>query len=186
MLTTHDLIKSEILPHQRYLLGMAFRLTKDEEKAKDLLQDTLLKAIRFIDHYEPGTNAKAWITQVMRNQFLNDYCAQSKVRLLPLLGYPLEADSDRPEHLAVSSDLQQEITANVFSDEMSQALSSLSSDLRLIVLLTDVNDLSYDETAALLNIPLGTVRSRLSRGRNKLKQILLSNQSFQTTYRIRA
>ena len=166
------LFDKEFLPNADALYNFAYHLTFDEEDSNDLVQDTFLKAWRFINSYQEGTNAKAWLFKILKNTFINEY-RRKKVR-------PAEVDyedfltyqeSDDTRQVG-SLDLRQEIFQNMLGDEMTKAINELPVDFRTIILLCDVEDFSYEEIAKIIDIPIGTVRSRLFRARNMLKDKL--------------
>jgi RNA polymerase sigma factor (sigma-70 family) len=153
------------------LYNFAFRLTQHDADAADLVQDTFLKAIKYEDKYEKGTNLKAWLFRILKNTFINEY--NRKARHQPFIDF----DEIRPYHEnelletnapAMYIDLRQEIFDDMLGDEVSIALNSLSQNEQTIILL-DVEDFSYEEMSDILQIPIGTVRSRLFRARNNLK-----------------
>ena len=157
--TTEKIFESEFIPQLDALYAFAFNLTKNESDAEDLVQDTYLKAFRFIDSYEVGTNPKAWLFRILKNSFINKYRSQQK----------------RPQ----SSEIQEDIPTtgnfsfeNLLGDEVTKAMDELPEDYRTVLLLCDIEDFSYEEIADILGIPIGTVRSRIFRARNTLKKKL--------------
>lgn len=165
---------SEFLPHIDAMYNFAFRLTFDEDDAKDLVQETYLKAFRFINSFEEGTNAKAWLFRILKNSFINDYRKKSKE--------PAKVDYNDVESYYNSEDAQIEMTTDLrveslrdmIGDEVSNALNSLAVDFRTVIILCDLEGFTYEEMAKILDIPIGTVRSRLHRARNLLKDKLRS------------
>jgi RNA polymerase sigma factor (sigma-70 family) len=166
------LFDKEFLPHADALYNFAYHLTFDEEDSNDLVQDTFLKAWRFINSYQEGTNAKAWLFKILKNTFINEYRRKkirpAEVDFEDFLTYQ-EADDARQ---VGSLDLRQEIFQNMLGDEMTKAINDLPVDFRTIILLCDVEDFSYEEIAKIIDIPIGTVRSRLFRARNMMKDKL--------------
>ncbi len=159
----------EIIPHLELLYNYALRLTTDPVDAEDLVQDTVVKAYRFFSSYEKGTNAKAWLYRILKNSYINNYRRKSK--------RPAEVDFDeispfydtiRAEHTE-STDLEEKIYRELMDDEVSRALGSLPEDFRTVVTLCDIDGFTYEEIANMLDVPIGTIRSRLHRGRNLLK-----------------
>jgi RNA polymerase sigma factor (sigma-70 family) len=154
--------------------NFAFRLTLDEDDAKDLVQDTYLKVFRFIESFEKGTNAKAWLFKILKNNFINDFRKRSK--------QPNKVDYQDVENFYNSeladtetqhtTDLRIEVLQNLIGDELVIALNSLAVEFRTVLILADVEEFSYEEMAKILNIPIGTVRSRLHRARYMLKDKL--------------
>lgn len=164
----------EFMPHIDALYNFAYHLTYDEENANDLVQETYMKAFRFIDSYDAGTNAKAWLFKILKNAFINEYRKKSKkptkVDYEDFIGYQDNEENSRVEYV----DLRHEIFSGMIGDEVTKALNSLPVDFRTVILLCDVENFSYEEIAKITDIPIGTVRSRLHRARNMLKEKLKS------------
>jgi RNA polymerase sigma-70 factor, ECF subfamily len=163
----------EIIPHLDALYNFGLRLTSDPNDAEDLVQDTVVKAYRFFNSYEKGTNAKAWLFRILKNSYINNYRKKSKK--------PQEVDYDevatfyetiRAERTE-TSDLEDKMFRELIDDDLSNALDSIPEDFRTVVLLCDVEDFTYEEIANMLDVPIGTIRSRLHRGRNLLKVQLM-------------
>jgi RNA polymerase sigma factor (sigma-70 family) len=154
------------------LYNFAYRLTLDEDDANDLVQETYLKAYRFFSSYEQGTNAKAWLFRILKNSFINDFRKKSK--------QPSKVDYQEVESFYNSDDVDENITVDLrvesiqdmIGDEVANALNSLAVDFRTIIILCDLEGFTYEEMAKILDIPIGTVRSRLHRARNLLKEKL--------------
>lgn len=164
----------EFLPHIDSMYNFAYRLTFDEDDAKDLVQETYLKAFRFINSFEQGTNAKAWLFRILKNSFINDFRKRSKE--------PSKVDYQEVEtfynsedtEISATTDLRVETVQHMIGDEISNALNSLAVDFRTVIILCDLEGFTYEEMAKILDIPIGTVRSRLHRARNLLKEKLQS------------
>ena len=160
------------MPHINSMYNFAYRLTLAQDDSKDLLQDTYLKAYRFIDSFQQGTNAKAWLFRILKNSFINDYRKKSKepskVDYQEVETYYNSEDVDRQ----ITPDLRVEALRDMIGDEISNALNSLDVDFRTVIILCDLEGFKYDEMAKILDIPIGTVRSRLHRARNLLKEKL--------------
>jgi RNA polymerase sigma factor (sigma-70 family) len=163
----------EFMPHIDSMYNFAFRLTNDEDDANDLVQDTYLKAFRFINSFERGTNAKAWLFRILKNSFINDYRKKSKE--------PSKVDYQEVEttynsfedaETEFTTDLRVEAVQDMIGDEVATALNSLPVDFRTVIILCDIEGFTYEEMAKILDIPIGTVRSRLHRARNLLKEKL--------------
>lgn len=167
-----QLFTSEFLPCADALYNFAFRLVFDEAAANDLVQETFLKAYRFIQSYEVGTNAKAWLFRILKNSFINDYRKKSKepakVDYQDVESYYNSEDTQ----VEATSDLRVESVQEMMGDEITIALNSLDVDFRTIIILSDLEGFKYEEMAKILDIPIGTVRSRLHRARNLLKEKL--------------
>lgn len=169
----HDeLFEREFLPLIDSLYNFAYHLTYNEEDSNDLVQETYLKAYRFIDSYEKGTNAKAWLFKILKNAFINEYRRKSKqparVDYEDVVAYQ-DLEDARP---AGTVDLRQEIFQGMIGDEVTRAINSLPVDFRTVILLCDVEGFTYEEIAKIIDIPIGTVRSRLHRSREMLKVML--------------
>jgi RNA polymerase sigma factor (sigma-70 family) len=166
------IFNNEFMPHINSMYNFAYRLTLDPDDSKDLLQDTYLKAFRFIDSFQQGTNAKAWLFRILKNSFINDYRKKSKepskVDYQEVESYYNSEDVDRQ----ITPDLRVEALRDMIGDEISNALNSLDVDFRTVIILCDLEGFKYDEMAKILDIPIGTVRSRLHRARNLLKDKL--------------
>jgi RNA polymerase sigma-70 factor, ECF subfamily len=167
----------EIIPHLDALYNFGLRLTSEPNDAEDLVQDTIVKAYRFFDSYEKGTNAKAWLFRILKNSYINNYRKKSKK--------PQEVDYDevatfyetiRAERTE-TSDLEDKMFRELIDDDISNALDEIPEDFRTVVLLCDVEDFTYEEIANMLDVPIGTIRSRLHRGRNLLKAQLMEYAS---------
>ena len=175
---SHDyyvaLFDKEFLPHIDALNTFAFHLTYNESQAKDLVQETYLKAFRFINRYEEGTNAKAWLFKILKNAFINEFRKKSKrpskVDFEEIIAYQDGEEGNITGYM----DLRAEIFENMMGDEITISVNSLPLDFRTVILLCDVEGFTYEEIAKILNIPIGTVRSRLFRARNMLKEKLRS------------
>jgi RNA polymerase sigma factor (sigma-70 family) len=167
-----SIFNQEFMPHINSMYNFAYRLTLDPDDAKDLLQDTYLKAFRFIDSFQQGTNAKAWLFRILKNSFINDYRKKSKepskVDYQEVESFYNSEDVDRQ----ITPDLRVEALQDMIGDEISVALNSLDVDFRTVIILCDLEGFKYEEMAKILDIPIGTVRSRLHRARNLLKEKL--------------
>ena len=165
---------NEFMPNIDSMYNFAFRLTYDEDDAKDLVQDTFLKSYRFINSFQKGTNAKAWLFRILKNSFINDFRKKSKepskVDYQEVEGF---YNSDKANS-TVTTDLRIDTVKDMMGDEISNALNSLAVDFRTVIILCDLEGFTYEEMAKILDIPIGTVRSRLHRARNLLKEKLQS------------
>jgi RNA polymerase sigma-70 factor, ECF subfamily len=164
--------EKEAIPHKDILYNFALRTTGDRDDAYDLLQETFMKAFRFWDKFEKGTNMRAWLFRIMKNSYINRYRKETRE--------PGMVDYDDVENFydsirddsTDSNDLQKTMFKNMLSDEVVNALQSLPGDFRTVVILCDIEQLTYEEIAEFLNCPIGTVRSRLHRGRKILEEKL--------------
>jgi len=175
MKTTADKQKTfnlEVLPHIDALSNYALRLTGDREEASDLLQETCLKAFRFFESFKPGTNCKAWLYRIMKNSFINRYRrAQKRPESVDYDGIQEYYHSIRPDW-EDGNDMQREVFDRLLSDEVTEAVKMLPPDFRTVVILSDLEDFTYEEIAEFVDCPIGTVRSRLHRGRRLLRDYL--------------
>jgi RNA polymerase sigma-70 factor (ECF subfamily) len=139
----------------------------------DLVQETYLKAYRFIDKYHEGTNAKAWLFKILKNAYINEYRKKSKqptkVDFEEIITYHDTDDDSVTGYM----DLREEIFMHMMGDEVTTAINSLPLDFRTVILLCDIEGFTYEEIAKIIDVPIGTVRSRLFRARNMLKDKLL-------------
>ena len=167
------LFESEFYVHINAMYNFAYRLVMDEDEANDLVQDSFLKAYRFFDYYEQGTNAKAWLFRIVRNSFINDYRKKSK-RPASVDYNEIEEfyNSDDDEGTSLTVDLRQETVKQKMGDEVVNAINTLPPEFRMAIILCDIEGFTYEEMSKILDIPLGTVRSRLHRARNVLKEKL--------------
>ncbi len=172
---------AEVIPHLSSLKNYALKLTNDLDDSEDLLQETLLKAFRFFDNYEKGSNAKAWLFKIMHNSFINEY--RKKIK------QPFKVDYDdvqnfyeniKSEEVTTQHYTQDEFY-NVLDDEIVNALANLPDDFRTIVFLSDIEGYSYKEISEFVDCPIGTVRSRLHRTR-KILYALLYKYALENSY----
>ena len=155
------------------LYSTAMRLTRNPAEAQDLVQETYLKAYRFFDRFEPGTNIKAWLFTILRNTHINTYRKASRQQE--------QTDFERVEPFYADPTLfpewsdqapLEEVLRHVVQDDVKRALDALPEVYRMVVLLADMADFSYKEIAAIIDCPEGTVMSRLFRGRRLLRNSL--------------
>src|SRR5438128_1555712 len=159
----------EALVHLDSLYRVALRLTGNAADADDLVQETMLKAYRAWDQYEKGTNAKGWLLTILRNAFINEYRRRTR--------HPETVDLDTIEPYSVFSDVQDDDPQGTFfdsivDDEVLRAIDQLPEQFRETVVLSDVEGLSYEEIARIIDVPVGTVKSRLFRARRLLQRKL--------------
>jgi RNA polymerase sigma-70 factor (ECF subfamily) len=163
----------EALPHTDLLYNYALRMTNNPADAQDLVQETYLKAYRFWDKYELGTNIRAWLFRILKNSYINRYRKHSKepetVDFDDVQGYFTSARAQTSD----SGDLQEAVFNNLLEDDVSKAIADLPDDFRTVIILCDIEGLTYEEIADFVDCPLGTVRSRLHRGRRLLRERLL-------------
>ncbi len=172
-----DPFADEALTHMDALYGVACKLTRNPTEAEDLVQDALLKAMRARGQFHAGTNLKAWLFRIMTNTFINKYRRGGLERSVldgpdadPLADGWVSANTMRqlrdPETLALMP---------LVEDEIRHALDALPAEFRLAVVLSDVEEFSYEEIARIMGCPIGTVMSRLHRGRKLLQRTLYNH-----------
>jgi len=165
---------SEVGPHLHVLYRMALRLTSDEQSAEDLVQDTLERAFANFTRYQSGTNVRAWMLRIMNNAWISNYRRQSRRPQ----GASLEAMEDFSLYRAVRqagiapADVEAVVLNRIGEESVLQAIDGLTPEFRMVVLLADVEGFSYKDMASILNVPIGTVTSRLFRGRKQLQRSL--------------
>ncbi len=156
------------LEHMDSLYRSALYMSKNPDDAEDLVQDTYLRAYRFFGKFKAGTNCRAWLLKILKNTFLN---ATNRERKRP---QALSLSEVKDHELEILSDTSPEdlVCGELFDDDIAAAMSRLPDEFRTAVLLADVEELSYREIAEAMNCPIGTVMSRLHRGRRLLKERL--------------
>ena len=160
--------------HTRDFYSAALRMTRNRDDASDLVQDALLCAYAAFDTFTPGTNFRAWVLRILTNNYVMLY---RRRRLVTFVGWEDCKDANEGRLKATCCAWNEEPAAALLHDsmdaELEEALFRLSEGVRLVVLLVDVEELSYEEAAAALDIPAGTVRSRLNRGREQMRRNLI-------------
>lgn len=160
--------EKEAVPHMDAVYNFALRMTGDEDDADDLVQETFLKAFRFLDKFEKGTNCKAWLFRILKNSYINDYRKQTKepdkVDYEDVQNFYENIKSDQVE----MRHYEQDAFTNLLDDEISSAITDLPEDFRTVIILSDIEGFTYEEIADFVDIPVGTVRSRLHRARKML------------------
>jgi RNA polymerase sigma-70 factor, ECF subfamily len=166
-------LEKEALPHLSALYAAALRMTRNEKDAEDLVQDTLLRAYRFFDTFQAGTNCKAWLFRILTNVFCNNYREREREHVVMT-----EAESS-PANLEQfvgggtdGRDVETALLGRMVSADVEKALAAVPSDFRMAVILADLEDFSYKEIAEIMDCPAGTVMSRLFRGRKILQGLL--------------
>lgn len=167
---------ADAMPYMDALYGAALRMTRNAADAEDLVQETFLRAYRGYDRFEAGTNLKAWLYRILTNTYINSYRARQR--------RPQESDLGEVEDLYLyrrlggveTSELgrsaEDQLMDLLTESEVKAALEALPENFRLPVLLADVEGFSYKEIAEILDVPIGTVMSRLHRGRKALQKSL--------------
>jgi RNA polymerase sigma-70 factor (ECF subfamily) len=166
----------EAMPFMSPLYAAALRMTRNAADAEDLVQETYLKAYRGFGGFEEGTNLKAWLYRILTNTYINTYRARKR--------RPEESDLEDVEDLylyrrlgglqlaSLGRSAEEDLLESYTDDEVKAAIESLPEQFRMAVLLADVEGFSYKEIAEILDIPIGTVMSRLHRGRKGLQKKL--------------
>lgn len=171
-----DAFEQEAAPHIDSMYATALRLTKNTADAEDLVQESVLKAYRYFEKYEQGTNCKAWMFRIMTNTFINRYRKlQRRQEYLVPDGYRALQDrveNEEPNELHRFFEGESDMYFHLFSDEVKNALEEIPVDFRMVVLLADLQDFQYKEIAEIMDCPIGTVMSRLYRGRRMLRERL--------------
>ncbi len=160
--------EKEVLPHFDALYHFALRMTGDPDEADDLVQETMLKAFRFFDKFEKGTNCKAWLFRILKNTFINEYRRVSKE--------PNKVDYEDVQNFyenikateVKSQHYEEDAFSKLLDDDISSAISELPEDFRTVIILSDIEGFTYEEIADFIDCPIGTVRSRLHRARKML------------------
>jgi RNA polymerase sigma-70 factor (ECF subfamily) len=167
----------EALPQLKALREFALSLCKNQQRTDDLVQDTMVKAFRHFDSYRQGTNCRAWLFQICKHCFIND-CRRRRYEPIAV---DMEAalSSDGPEGEAlrelrpvVADREAPNALSGLLSDEVARALEEIPLDYQTVLILSDIEGYSYDEIAEFVRAPLGTIRSRIHRGRRMLAQRL--------------
>jgi RNA polymerase sigma-70 factor (ECF subfamily) len=167
------LFEQVALPHLDALYSAALRLSHNRDDAKDLLQETILRAYRFFDQFTKGTNCRAWLLTILYNSFRNGYRRAMREQ-------PATSTEDFEQRLEAQSlladtahtDPEQMLSGRMLGHQLETALEALPPEFREALLLVDVQELNYREAAEVLDIPVGTVKSRVSRGRALMREAL--------------
>jgi RNA polymerase sigma-70 factor (ECF subfamily) len=166
----------EALPLLDSLYAGALRMTRNPADAEDLVQETMLRAYRSFDRFEPGTNLKAWLFRIMTNAYINTYRKRQRE--------PLKVSQDDIEDFDLYQELKNHDPAysatpesivldNLLDSDITQAIDDLPEQFRMAVILSDLEGFTYAEMADIMDVPMGTVMSRLHRGRKALQKRLL-------------
>src|ERR671910_2506900 len=163
----------EVLPLLPNLYGAALRMTRNPQDAEDLVQETYLRAYRGFSGFREGTNLRAWVYRILTNTFINSYRKKQREPLTV-------PDDDTPDWYLydklgasnVEASAESEVLENIPDEDVQRALEELPEGFRMAVLLADVEGFSYKEIAEIMGVPIGTVMSRLHRGRKALQKAL--------------
>lgn len=166
--------EESVLEHVDLLYAVALRLTRNHADAEDLTQNTFVKALRFHDKFKPGTYIKAWLLTILRNTFINEYRRRSRRPLeVELSGFEVARETNPdPDIFFVPRPGSRDDLLELVDDPVRKAVEALPEEFREAVLMADLEDMSYKEIAEAMDCPLGTVMSRLYRGRKLLREAL--------------
>lgn len=165
-MTSPAVFDDEVLPHLDLLYRVGLRLTGEPAAAEDLVQDAILKALRGWQSFRPGSNVRAWLVTILRNEYINGWRRTRRA--------PQQVDPETVSEPADpgNPDPEGRFFAELVDEEVTAALDALPDEFREVVILSDLEDLPYAEVAEALGIPIGTVKSRLFRGRRILQGVL--------------
>ncbi len=175
--------EEEAMPYLDSLYYFALKTTKDKEEAENLVQETFLKAFKFFESYTQGTNIKAWLFKILNNTF---YTMKKKDNKEPkpqedkIIESNLNASSifNHPD-MSATLDAELILMENIMDENLELAFSSLPSVSRQLLYLVDIEELPYEQVSNILEIPVGTVKSRVSRARNKLRESFVKRQKLE-------
>jgi RNA polymerase sigma-70 factor (ECF subfamily) len=176
-MTNHEQLRKdfevEAMPHMSALYHFAVRLCRDKDDAADLVQETFLKAFRFFDKFERGTNCKAWLFRILKNSYINRYRKTTKEP--DVVEYDVVEDfyETIKDSSVATSTLEEQVFEQALDDEVTTAIDRLPDEFRTVVILCDIEGFTYEEIAEFVDCPIGTVRSRLHRARKLLAASLM-------------
>lgn len=178
-MTQSQMFEHEALPHMEALEKFAFQLCRDAHRSKDLVQETMFKAFRHFDTFRQGSNCKAWLFQICKNSYINAYRRRQR-EPIPMdfedetlqAGMGNELEHLRTARVLLSDTSDAEAHSRGIGDEVMTALESLPLVFQTAVILSDIEGHPYDEIAEFMHVPVGTVRSRIHRGRSMLAGML--------------
>ena len=173
--SSRAIVEQEVLPHLDALFAYSLYLTRNRTDAEELTQETLLKAVSSISQYQRGTNCKAWLFRIMHNTFLNSI--RRKPSHVTFDDSSMMQSSDRDEESgsdSTSRNPEGSFVSMLSRSKVREAVEKLPPEFRSVVVLADLEEFSYKEIAEVLQIPIGTVMSRLNYARKVLKERLAS------------
>jgi len=160
--------ESTVLPHLDALVRLArFLMRGNRPAAEDLVQDAVLRAFEAFPGFQPGTNLRAWLFRILRNTYVDHLRRHGRESQL------IDRDAEAPETGSALEDFQAQARRECSAADLEAALDQLPAELRVVLLLVDGEGMRYEEVAQVMECPVGTVRSRLHRGRRLLRQQLL-------------
>ncbi len=167
-----ELFSREALPQIDALRNFAFKLCRDDQHTNDLVQETMLKAYKSFHMYQEGTNCRAWLFQICKNSYINDYRRKQYETIATDFSEETigagEEDTRRRMKVSLSDTSNTEAHEAMVGDEVATALEALPSDYQTALILSDIEGLTYEEIAEFSHTPIGTIRSRIHRGRKML------------------
>ncbi len=164
----------DVYPFVDTLYSTAYRLVMNHQDAEDLVQETCMKAFKYHDKFEPGTNLRAWLFKILKNTFINNYRKRKATpQQVDFAGIEESLENLIPDHTRDLTDPETLLLSGLIDDQVERALNDLPEEYHMVVVLADIEGKSYKEIAQVLCIPLGTVMSRLYRGRKMLEKALL-------------
>ena len=167
------IFEREALPHLDALYAAALRLTRNYDDSRDLTQDTMLRALRFFHRFTPGTNCRAWLLTILHHNFHNRWRRATRERVLVSTGkFDEELVAQSSGTGAFESDPERIMCARSVGGAIGAALETLPQDFRTALIAIDVHGLNYAEAVAVLGLPIGTIKSRVSRGRAMMRHAL--------------
>jgi len=180
---TQNEFEKQVLPHLDSLYSAAMRMTRNSSDAEDLVQEAILLAFRHFEQFQRGTNVRAWLFRILTNTFINSYRKKSReperVDMPDVEDFYFLSQAKRNNDLG--SNPESQVLGKFLHDDITAAIDKLPDEFRMVVILNAVEGFAYQEIAEILDIPIGTVRSRLYRGR-KLLQKLLYEQAREMGY----
>ena len=180
MSASRERFEKDALPHLQELYASALRMTRQKESAEDLVSEVYSRAWKSFDQFQPGTNLRAWLYKILTNTYINHYRQKQRQPAFLELDKPEDDQGSNGgslyERIAdskhSSENPEQVLMRHILDHDLTQAIDHLPEEFRIVVILSDVQNFSYQDIANMLDIPIGTVRSRLWRGRRLLQQVL--------------
>lgn len=164
-----------VYKHQKFVLNVAYRMTGDPEEAKDLAQEAFVRAFRAFDRFQPGTSFERWLYRIVANLYIDSVRRKGRHHE-ESLNAPVNTLNGPVDRVVPDSthDPEEILETHAFTGEVQKAMESITPEYRIAVILCDVEGLSYEEIAQVLRCSIGTVRSRIHRGRKQLRDRLRS------------